>query len=147
MAATVRWPPPPFRRRGSQGLCPRNFRNFGPGIAQTEVRNRLKCTACCRIFAAMATASPKREAAEPKRERMELRVTTAAKALIQRAAAVSGLSAGDLAYEGARRVLDAHQHMELVGANAEAFLRALDEPPEPNERLVEAVRRYRSMVG
>ena len=39
------------------------------------------------------------------------------------------------------------EHMELIGANAEAFLQALDEPPEPNERLVEAVRRYRAMVG
>ena len=94
----------------------------------------------------MATASLK-EAPDAKRERMELRVTSAAKALIQRAAAVSGLSAGDLAYEGARQVLASHEHMELVGANAEAFLKALDEPPEPNEWLVEAVRRYRSMVG
>ena len=94
----------------------------------------------------MATASS-REAPETKRERMELRVTSSAKALIQRAAAVSGLSAGDLAYEGARRVLDSHEHMELTGADAEAFLKALDEPPEPTERLVEAVRRYRSMVG
>lgn len=78
---------------------------------------------------------------------MELRVTTAAKAMIQRAAAVSGLSAGDLAYEGARSVLASHEHMELIGANAEAFLKAFDAPPEPNERMVEAVRRYRSLVG
>ena len=95
----------------------------------------------------MASTSPSREDSEPKRERMELRVTRSAKALIQRAAAVSGLSAGDLAYEGARQVLASHEHMELVGANAEAFLKALDEPPEPNERMVEAVRRYRAMVG
>ena len=95
----------------------------------------------------MASASPSREDSEPKRERMELRVTRSAKALIQRAVAVSGLSAGDLAYEGARQVLASHEHMELVGANAEAFLKALDEPPEANERMVEAVRRYRAMVG
>lgn len=95
----------------------------------------------------MASASPKRKSTDAKRERMELRVTTAAKAVIQRAAAISGLSAGDLAYEGARRVLATHEHMELTGANAEAFLKALDAPPEPNERLVEAGRRYRAMVG
>ena len=95
----------------------------------------------------MASASPKREDSEPKRERMELRVTRSAKALIQRAAAVSGLSAGDLAYEGARRVLASHEHMELTGANAEAFLKALDAPPEPNEQMIAAVRRYRSLVG
>lgn len=95
----------------------------------------------------MASASPKRGSSEAKRERLELRVTSAAKAMIQRAAAVSGLSAGDLAYEGARSVLASHEHMELIGANAEAFLKALDEPPVPNERMVEAVRRYRALVG
>ena len=94
----------------------------------------------------MATASS-REAPETKRERMELRVTSSAKALIQRAAAVSGLSAGDLAYEGARRVLDSHEHMELTGADAEAFLDALTNPTPPPARLVEAMRRHRALFG
>lgn len=95
----------------------------------------------------MASASPKRGSSEAKRERLELRVTSAAKAMIQRAAAVSGLSAGDLAYEGARSVLASHEHMELRGADAEAFLKALDAPPEPNERLVEALRRHQALFG
>jgi hypothetical protein len=30
---------------------------------------------------------------------------------------VTGLAAGDLAYEGARRLLDEHQRMVLSGAN------------------------------
>ena len=94
----------------------------------------------------MATASLK-DAPDAKRERMELRVTSAAKALIQRAAAVSGLSAGDLAYEGARRVLDSHEHMELTGADAEAFLDALTNPTPPPARLVEAMRRHRALFG
>jgi len=40
---------------------------------------------------------------------IEPRVAASAKDLIQRAMAVSGLTAGDLAYEGARRVLDEHE--------------------------------------
>jgi hypothetical protein len=35
--------------------------------------------------------------------------------------AVSGLTAGDLAYEGARKVLDEHERMVLTGSDREAF--------------------------
>jgi uncharacterized protein (DUF1778 family) len=84
---------------------------------------------------------------ELKKERIELRVAPSAKQLIQRAMAVSGLTAGDLAYEGARRVLDEHERMVLVGADRDAFLAAVMDPPEPTERLVAALRRHRAVVG
>jgi uncharacterized protein (DUF1778 family) len=84
---------------------------------------------------------------ELKKERIELRVAPSAKLLIQRAMAVSGLTAGDLAYEGARRVLDEHERMVLVGADRDAFLAAVAEPPEPTEKLVAALRRHREMAG
>jgi uncharacterized protein (DUF1778 family) len=84
---------------------------------------------------------------EIKRERIELRVSTSAKELIQRATAITGLTAGDLAYEGARRVLDEHERMVLTGADREAFLAALANPPEPAEKLVAAMRRHRDLVG
>ena len=38
------------------------------------------------------------------------------------------------------------KHMVLTGANAEAFLEAMTAPPLPNERLVEAIRKHRSLV-
>lgn len=78
---------------------------------------------------------------------MELRVTASAKKLIQRASAVSGLSVGDLAYEGARRVLDEHDRMVLVSADRDAFLDALLNPREPPEELVKAFRRHRELTG
>jgi len=84
---------------------------------------------------------------ERKRERMELRIAGSAKKLIQRAMAVSGLTAGDLAYEGARRVLDEHQRMVLVGADREAFLDAVRDPPAPAPKLVKALRRHREIFG
>jgi uncharacterized protein (DUF1778 family) len=83
---------------------------------------------------------------ELKKERIELRVAPSAKLLILRAMAVSGLTAGDLAYEGARRVLDEHERMMLVGADRDAFLAAVMEPPEPTEKLVAALKRHREMV-
>src|ERR1700742_3742849 len=84
---------------------------------------------------------------ELKKERLELRVASSAKQLIQRAMAVSGLTAGDLAYEGARRVLDEHERMVLVGADRDAFLEAVQNPPEPTEKLIAALRRHRELVG
>ncbi|MDO8380346.1 DUF1778 domain-containing protein [Phenylobacterium sp.] len=86
-------------------------------------------------------------ARELKKERIELRVAASAKELIQRAMAVSGLTAGDLAYEGARRVLDEHERMVLTGADREAFLEAVTNPPEPTDRLVAALRRRRDQLG
>ena len=82
---------------------------------------------------------------ELKKERIELRVAPSAKLVIQRAMAVSGLTAGDLAYEGARRVLADHERMLLTGADRDAFLAAVTQPPEPTEKLVAALKRHRQM--
>ena len=88
-----------------------------------------------------------RPSRELKKDRIELRVAGSAKELIQRAMGVSGLTAGDLAYEGARRVLDEHQRMVLTGADRDAFLAAVLDPPEPVDKLVAALRRHRDLVG
>lgn len=95
---------------------------------------------------AASTHRPTSADRELKKERIELRVAPSAKQVIQRAMAVSGLTAGDLAYEGARRVLDEHERMMLVGADRDAFLAAVTEPPEPNEKLVAALKRHREMT-
>ncbi|PYQ63373.1 MAG: DUF1778 domain-containing protein [Acidobacteria bacterium] len=84
---------------------------------------------------------------ELKKERIELRVAPSAKLLIQRAMEVSGLTAGDLAYEGARKVLAEHERMVLVGADRDAFLEAVMNPPEPTAKLVAALRRHREVLG
>jgi uncharacterized protein (DUF1778 family) len=84
---------------------------------------------------------------EYKTERLELRLAPSAKQIIQRAMAVTGLNAGDLAYEGARRVLDEHERMVLTGADRETFLDAVMNPPEPAEKLVAALRRHRELFG
>ncbi len=84
---------------------------------------------------------------EPKSARLELRVAPAAKRLIQRAASVTGLTPGDLAYEGARRVLDEHERMVLTAEDAAVFIKALERPPAPTEDLVTALRRHRELFG
>jgi len=84
---------------------------------------------------------------ERKSERLELRVAPSAKRVIREAMSVTGLAAGDLAYEGARRLLDEHQRMVLAGADRDAFLAALERKPRPSARLVEALKRHRRLFG
>jgi uncharacterized protein (DUF1778 family) len=83
---------------------------------------------------------------EPKTERIEVRVAPMVKKAIQRATAISGLAVGDLAYVGARSVLDDHERMVLRGADQAAFLRAIQRPSRPNRRLVNALRRHKELV-
>ena len=95
------------------------------------------------------TRSTRRRKADRERKtaRLELRVAATAKQVIQRAMAISGLAAGDLAYEGARRVLEEHERMVLAGADREVFLHALLNPPAPTRRLIEVLRRHRQVIG
>jgi uncharacterized protein (DUF1778 family) len=92
----------------------------------------------------MATA--KRTAPrERKTERMELRVSPSTRRLLERATALSGLAAGDLAYEGARRVIEDHERMLLRGDDREVFLQAITRPPPPAARLIAALRARRKL--
>jgi uncharacterized protein (DUF1778 family) len=84
---------------------------------------------------------------ELKKDRLELRIAPSAKRLIRRAMAVSGLTAGDLAYEGARRLLDEHARMTLDGADRDAFLDAVSKPRAPAKKLVAALERHRKLFG
>jgi uncharacterized protein (DUF1778 family) len=88
-----------------------------------------------------------RVAPERKTERMELRLAPSAKQVIQRAMSATGMTAGDLAYEGARRVLEEQERMILAGADRDAFLDALLHPPEPAEALVAALSRHRELFS
>jgi uncharacterized protein (DUF1778 family) len=98
----------------------------------------------------MATSARERRhraARERKTERMELRLAPSAKQVIRRAMSVTGLAAGDFAYEAARRVLEEHERMLLTGSDRDAFLAALGNPPEPTEALVAALKRHRELFG
>ncbi|HXW85376.1 MAG TPA: DUF1778 domain-containing protein, partial [Candidatus Binataceae bacterium] len=69
-----------------------------------------------------------------------------AKKVIRDASAISGLSAADLAYQGARRVLDEYQHIRLTEADRRVFFRALQRPAKPSARLIRALKRHATEV-
>jgi uncharacterized protein (DUF1778 family) len=78
---------------------------------------------------------------------MELRLAPATKQVIHRAMSATELTAGDLAYEGASRVLEEHERMLLGGADRITFLEALRNPPAPTEALVAALKRHCELFG
>ena len=71
-------------------------------------------------------------------------MTAASKKVIERAASISGLTPGDLAYEAARRVVEDHERFILRDEDREVFFRAVMNPPEPNAALIRAFKRHRA---
>ena len=71
-------------------------------------------------------------------------MTAASKKVIERAASISGLTPGDLAYEAARRVVEDHERFVLRGEDREIFFRAVMNPPEPNGALIRAFKRHKA---
>jgi len=86
-------------------------------------------------------------AIERKTERLELRVAPSVRKVIEQASAVSGMAAGDLALEGARRVLEDHERMRLTRADRELFLAAVARPPRPKQKLIAALRAHGKLSG
>jgi uncharacterized protein (DUF1778 family) len=89
--------------------------------------------------------------AEAKRDRVHLRLGAKAKRTLERAAAYEETSVTDFvlanAMVAAERVIDSHEKTILSARDWAVFYDALVNPPEPNERLREAARRYRERVG
>lgn len=84
-------------------------------------------------------------------ERLEARITTDQKALIQRAAELEGRSVTDYVVssvqDAAKRTVEAHDVMVLSVAESRTFVDALLDPPPINDRLHDSVRRHRAMTG
>jgi uncharacterized protein (DUF1778 family) len=78
--------------------------------------------------------------------RFEARVSAAQKNLLQQAAALSGRTLSEFvvasAQEAARRVIEEHEAIHLSRAEQLAFVQALLNPAEPNQRLKRAAKAY-----
>jgi uncharacterized protein (DUF1778 family) len=71
--------------------------------------------------------------------RLELRLASDEKAIIERAAALSGSNTTDFVRStmlaAAREAVRMHEVIELTADGSRVFVEALIDPPEPNERL------------
>lgn len=81
-----------------------------------------------------------------KSERINLRIDTDSKATLERAAAYTGSTLSDFvlsnALAAARHVISSHESIGLSRKDWDAFFEALVNPPEPNERLKQALKRH-----
>lgn len=83
-------------------------------------------------------------------ERMHFRAKPHIKRAIQQAAALSGVDDSvftmSAAYDAALTTIARHERMVLQPEDYEVFFNALDNPPEPNEKLREAFARHSRRV-
>lgn len=87
----------------------------------------------------MSSTLPRTESA-----RINLRTSPEAKALIERAAALMGSTVSSFmlqnAYEAAARLVAQQDVMTLSDRDRDAFLNALENPPEPTQALIDLMR-------
>ena len=99
----------------------------------------------------MTRAASKSSHGRARAQRLETRVTTEQKNLIERAAALQGRTITDFVLtsvqDAARRTIEEHQQFELSVRDSEAFVEALLNPRPINGRLRDTVRRYRAATG
>ena len=83
--------------------------------------------------------------------RLEARVSSAQKALFQRAAELSTRTLSEFvvasAQEAANRIIQENEAIQLTRAEQMAFVSALLDPPEPNARLRQAAKKYRAHIA
>ena len=86
----------------------------------------------------------------PRTARLEARITAEQKKIVDLAAAYAGCSVSDFVahtvQEAAKVVVQEHETMRLNRRQSELLVKALLDPPEPNEALQEAARQYRRRV-
>jgi uncharacterized protein (DUF1778 family) len=86
-----------------------------------------------------------------KTSRVNLRVDAASKRALERAAAYTGSTLSDFilsnALAAASEVIRSRETIALSPKDWDAFFEALMDPPEPSERLSQALRRHDDLYG
>ncbi len=90
------------------------------------------------------------QASAVRSERINLRLSEAAKRRIERAASVEGKTVSAFilssALETAERTIDRHETLALAREDARRFFDALADPPPPNDRLRAALEEHARRV-
>ncbi len=95
-------------------------------------------------------ADPLAEQSLRRRERLETRLSPGQKQLLERAAALKGLSLTGFVLESAQaaalETIRQHEVVELTARDSLAFAQALLNPPAPNHQLRNAARHHRDLI-
>jgi uncharacterized protein (DUF1778 family) len=86
-----------------------------------------------------------------KKERLEARLTSEQKELLQLAAEIEGTTLTDFvirsAQSQARRVIAEHNQIKLTLQDSQAFVESLINPPAPNDHMMKAAAEYKKAMG
>jgi uncharacterized protein (DUF1778 family) len=97
--------------------------------------------------AAMQATATKRI---PSDDRIVSRIPRSNRAVIEKAAAVYGATINQFivqsALDRASEILEREELLRLSEQDAQFFLNALDKPPLPNEKLIEAINKHTRLV-
>lgn len=98
-----------------------------------------------------AKSSESKKEKRLKTERLEARLTSEQKELLQKAAQLEGTTLTDFvvrsAQDQARRVIQEHTLIKLSLEDSQAFARALLNPNEPNAKMMAAAKEYKHSMG
>ena len=87
----------------------------------------------------------------PKQERLEARISSELKAMLQRAADLEGRSLTDFlvssGVKAAQEAIRQHEQIRLNSRDSAAFVEGLLNPSAPNETLLAAAQRYREFTA
>jgi uncharacterized protein (DUF1778 family) len=82
--------------------------------------------------------------------RLNFRLPVELKERIEKAAIISGVTVTDFAISildnSANEVLEKHQTRTLSNRDRDIYLEMLENPPQPNEALINAVKEYKARV-
>ncbi len=83
--------------------------------------------------------------------RLDMRLDTRTKILIERAAAITGQTLTDFALsnlvQSAMATIERHERLVMTDRDRDRFLKALDRPPKPLPALAKAARRHALVIG
>lgn len=100
---------------------------------------------------AALSADAQSDVHQPRRERVEVRISQEQKVLLQQAAALEGRSLSDFlvssAQRAAKEAIREHQVISLSVSESQCFAEVLLNPPEPSDYLRAAMARYRRLVA
>ena len=127
-------------------------------LSKGIIINYLNCTAICRVLSCpdrqnavhLVLRMEATMASVKRAERLEVRTTSAQKRLIERAAELRGTSVTDFVVSNiqaaAAETIREFESLFLRDEAREVFVKALLNPPEPNEALKAAAARHKQMV-
>ena len=89
---------------------------------------------------------PTTKATKAKKSRVDFRIDQDQKELLERAASLKGLSLSSYllsnSIEAAIKDIESHEKLVLSDNDRDLFLSLMENPPEPNEALKSAMRRF-----